>query len=185
MEAVETIKEGGYVGEIHYDESPTNPRENGDYHVAVLTQLSHEFLQPDDYFDRRVIEAWSRFRRNTALIERYARVFLDAIAVHWWDDPRSSSRIFGYITREAVETAGITDPLAALNAELNEYAAWCNGEVYGYTVTAPDGEEIDSCWGYYGDDELQYVRDCIFGSIAGHKEMVHAERVATFKELVG
>lgn len=42
---------------------------------------------------------------------------------------------------------------AYLKAEMREYAAWLGGEVYGYAVTAPDGEDVDSCWGYYGEDD--------------------------------
>lgn len=31
------------------------------------------------------------------------------------------------------------------------FEVW-QGEVYGYTVTAPDGREVDSCWGFVGMD---------------------------------
>lgn len=40
------------------------------------------------------------------------------------------------------------------NSVLDEYSNWCNGEVYGYSVTIFDkkGEEIncDECWGFIG-----------------------------------
>lgn len=41
-----------------------------------------------------------------------------------------------------------------------EYAArlygwWAFGDVYGWRVIDPEGEEIDSCWGYYGPDHGQ------------------------------
>lgn len=31
------------------------------------------------------------------------------------------------------------------------YTHWCNGDVYGYTVEL-DGDQIDSCYGFYGSD---------------------------------
>ena len=40
----------------------------------------------------------------------------------------------------------------ALKAEVDVYSEYVNGEVYGYKVIGPDGEEIDSCWGFYGSD---------------------------------
>ena len=35
---------------------------------------------------------------------------------------------------------------------IEQYEQWCRGEVYGYVIEDSDGEEIESCWGYYGDD---------------------------------
>lgn len=32
------------------------------------------------------------------------------------------------------------------------YGAWAWGDVYGYVIEGPDGETLDSCWGYYGAD---------------------------------
>lgn len=199
MEAIDTFMHDGYVGEIHIDPFPGNPRVDYE-HIAVLTQLSHSYSQPDDNFDPKIMEAWGRgynwrafgsrgsghgYSPDVDLVERYARVCLDAVAVGWWDDPRGSSRVFGYITRETAEREGITDPLACLNAEMREYAAWVTGEVYGYTVTDPDGETIESVWGYYGDDELDYIRSEIEGHIVSALRLRHSERVRTFKALVG
>lgn len=38
-----------------------------------------------------------------------------------------------------------------MQAEVEEYDQYLQGEVYGFTLYE-NGEEIDSCWGYYGDD---------------------------------
>jgi hypothetical protein len=48
--------------------------------------------------------------------------------------------------------------IEAMRAEVNEYSQWCNGEVYGYTVSEPEDPETkaDSCWGFIGFD---YVRE--------------------------
>lgn len=191
MDAIETIERGGYVGTIYADEYAENPREDYD-HIAVLTQLSDRFAQPDREYDPSIIDAWNRYGwrvngvriHSVELVERYARAFLDAVAVAWWVSPRSSSRVFGYITRKSAMNAGIADPKAVLDAELREYAAWCDGDVYGYTVTAPDGEEIAACWGFYADAGLSYIRDEIVAAIDTHRADVHAERVETFKRLI-
>lgn len=54
-----------------------------------------------------------------------------------------------------------------LKGEVNTYNQWVNGEVYGYVITK-DGEEVDSCWGYYGydhcEDEAKYSVDHIIVS---------------------
>ena len=32
------------------------------------------------------------------------------------------------------------------------WSAWAWGDVYGFVLNDPKGNEVDSCWGYYGDD---------------------------------
>lgn len=39
-------------------------------------------------------------------------------------------------------------------AELDTYTDWCNGEVFGYILRNAEGEEVDSCWGFIGDNDL-------------------------------
>lgn len=46
-----------------------------------------------------------------------------------------------------------------LQSEVEEYDLYCRGECYGYTVTDPDGEELDdgALWGFLGD--IKYCID--------------------------
>jgi hypothetical protein len=40
-----------------------------------------------------------------------------------------------------------------LRAEVEEYDRYLTGDVYGYIITDDEtGEEIDSCWGFYGEE---------------------------------
>ena len=43
--------------------------------------------------------------------------------------------------------------LSCLEGEIKTYAQWSEGQVYGYTVTDPNGNEIDACWGFYDEPE--------------------------------
>lgn len=38
---------------------------------------------------------------------------------------------------------------------LETYTNWANGNVYGYILETEDGKDVDSCWGYYGDEDLK------------------------------
>ena len=40
--------------------------------------------------------------------------------------------------------------IADLISEVRTYDQYLTGDVYGYIVEDEDGEEVDSCWGYYG-----------------------------------
>lgn len=39
-----------------------------------------------------------------------------------------------------------------LKAEVETYDQYLTGDVYGYIVEDEDGREVDSCWGYYGEE---------------------------------
>lgn len=55
---------------------------------------------------------------------------------------------------------------AYVDASIAEYRAWANGECYGYIVTDPAGDDLQSCWGYYGSpNDSDYPRSDILDSI--------------------
>jgi hypothetical protein len=39
-----------------------------------------------------------------------------------------------------------------LEGEIEYYDQYLRGDVYGFILEDDEGEEIDSCWGFYGDD---------------------------------
>lgn len=41
-----------------------------------------------------------------------------------------------------------------LRAEVETLDQYLTGSVYGYRVFDPQGEEVDSCWGFFGDSEV-------------------------------
>lgn len=40
----------------------------------------------------------------------------------------------------------------ALRGDVETYDHYLRGDVYGFTIETPDGEHVDSCWGFYGFD---------------------------------
>jgi hypothetical protein len=75
-----------------------------------------------------------------------------------WDSGQAG---YIFVTREEVRkefnVSRITPKvrekvLKALRGEVAEYSKWANGEVYGYTITDPEGDEVDSCWAIIGLD---------------------------------
>jgi hypothetical protein len=41
---------------------------------------------------------------------------------------------------------------SVLKSEIDVYGDYLNGSVYGYVLKDDKGEEVDSCWGFYGYD---------------------------------
>lgn len=43
----------------------------------------------------------------------------------------------------------------AIKAEVETYAMFLRGEIYGYEVEGANGDHLDSCWGFYGLDDVR------------------------------
>lgn len=52
-----------------------------------------------------------------------------------------------------------------------EWQAYWAGEVYGFIHTTADGEELDSCWGFYlneGHGPVEFAKSGAYGHVNGH-----------------
>lgn len=64
-----------------------------------------------------------------------------------------------FITRErymkemGVKRVKVKDVEKLLKTEVEEMDDYLTGQCYGYILRDPDGEDVDSCWGFIGDIE--------------------------------
>ena len=68
-----------------------------------------------------------------------------------------------YITKDKIEKEGWTPEQADkyLEGEVEVYDNYLTGEVYGFRIEDADGEEVESCYGYYGDDGKEsMIQEC-------------------------
>ena len=80
---------------------------------------------PEDHFDGR----WDCSFQGLIMADK------ETIRENWGEGP------------DAYETAE-----NVLRGEIKDLDTWAQGEVYGYTEYNKMGEEIDACWGFYGDN---------------------------------
>jgi hypothetical protein len=73
-----------------------------------------------------------------------------------WDSGRLG---FAVVTRREIidnygtyNDATIAQAKRCIDSEIKTYNNYLDGEVYGYVLKDSEGEEIDSCWGFYGYD---------------------------------
>lgn len=52
--------------------------------------------------------------------------------------------------REAMGIKPSADMAADLKGQADLFGAWAFGDCYGFVIESPDGETLDSCWGYIG-----------------------------------
>lgn len=69
-----------------------------------------------------------------------------------------------YVTKETIEKEWGGDVESAkkyMEGEVEVYDNYLTGEVYGFRIEDPDGNEMDSCWGYYGDSgKDDMIKEC-------------------------
>lgn len=145
------------------DSGSMRPHEEDDY---IINAINHWQTKPSD--------------SDWPLFEKYLRAFWGVTQIETF-----SSNDYWYITYDSVpwrRAIGFDGTVAPLDggqgtATLTEYENWVNGEVYGWIVekkvtwrrvdtttddpayleTMTKWEHVDSCFGYYGDDN--YLRD--------------------------
>lgn len=164
MEILETYDDGQYRVVLEADNCSENPRRDYDHLVHVITLGGQRYIDVDP--DGGPLEyGWDHFSgRNDAveLFIRWARIFHGATVVE--HRPTEGARSLWYILPREI-AGGDSAPLGLfIGAEIAEYQAWADGEVYGYIIekavererldnmdnTQTLWEEVDSCWGFFG-----------------------------------
>jgi hypothetical protein len=163
-----TESKEGFTLEVVNDEDPQNPRTEWDhvgkmicFHGRYTLGDKHDFADPEAFHDSK------EFKEAVVKLPLY---LLDhsglSMSTGSFNDPWDSGQV-GYIimsredairewgkkklTKKVVEAA-----TKCLQAEVTEYNQYLTGDVYGCVVKNQEGEEVESCWGFYG---LDYAKE--------------------------
>jgi hypothetical protein len=74
------------------------------------------------------------------------------------------------ILKEAPGSPKILTPKAkewatkCLESEVKEYGQYLTGDVWGYIIEDDEGNEIEACWGYYGEDCCRTEGEAVLAS---------------------
>lgn len=174
MDAIETFKVGNKTVKLCVDEEPESPREWSNVGTMICF---HKRYRLGDYkgqhgYDWRDYGGWDALR--AAIEEREdAAVILplylydhSGITMNTtgfacpWDSgqvgfifvskKKVREEFGGRLTKRALERAR-----QALIQEVQTYDEFLTGQVYGFVIEDENGDEVDSCWGFYG---LDYAR---------------------------
>ena len=187
---VQVIERDGYVGRISVMEYPDMPDFDGDGHIITIdyfrgrTEVENVDCQrTGEAEDLASALSWAyeRWGFDWEKIERYLRSFYDVTSFDFdhWDRDR---HIVAVATR-GLAAEGWGNPDGEVN--LGIYKAYRDGEVYGYTVESEDGLElVDSCWGYYGLQEVSYLEKVVNDLIDDRVRERHEAAVAMYARMV-
>ncbi len=163
-EPAETFGHNGWKVEIWFDECAQNPREEfGTF--GTIAHLHREYDLGDLVSEEDIQEL---IESNKVI---WLPVFLLDHSGLWLSTGDFSSCDPGgwdsgqvgiiYVSRERVEkefgrgTEAIHKARELLKAEVETFSHYLTGNVYGFKLIHPDtGEEENSCWGFYGAENV-------------------------------
>lgn len=141
--------QNGFSAYLVYDidGEACNPRTETEHHTEILfcgTSSNHRAFPGDrkvmsKEFDERLADENYHSLDCTFVVGRNPGIALISISK---EDFRKH---YGY---------GVT-PEEVLQSCAEEYSLWADGEVYGYVIEVRGVEEVDSCYGFIGEDHAK------------------------------
>lgn len=174
----EEYEHNGFLITIFYDNDPLNPRdrEYQDRFGTLAVYPHRRYTLGDEEIDPEGIQEILKCKQNVVLPLYFYDHSVQAMSTRSfrgrahhaeWD---SGFCGIAYITREEwqaehPEWKNLTKARRSkleeyLDASVEEYSSYLQGEVYGYTISEVEydedgemveGKDLDSCWGFIGD----------------------------------
>ena len=179
MEPVDVIKLANGTLEIISDEDPQNPRTEWDnlgtmvcFHKRYGLGDTHDY-KSKDYDNWNAVKAQIVKDHDPALILPLYMMDHSGLTIRCdcnafqacdsagWDWGQIG---FIFVSKDKVRNEWgvkrITKKLLSLvnrslRGEVEVYDQYVRGDVYGYRFMDSDGEELDSCWGFFGSDPIE------------------------------
>ena len=177
--AIKVIEKDGLRFSIFSDPDPLNPREEWD-NIATMALFHNRYRLGDKVdFSSRDFDSWKEMEKyikknnkNAVILPVYMYDHSGiTISTSPFGDPWDSGRIgFVYVTKEMIEKYCGTasrywkkQAKKIIDGEISTYDLYLRGDVYGFKLEKVDGEEVieelDSCWGFYGDFKTSGIYD--------------------------
>ena len=190
---------GNYLIEIHQDESPETPRAWDNLGTMICFHRRYNLGDKHDY-NHNDYDSWEEMKETIIKDEDVCVILPLYLYDHSgitistgsfscsWDSGQIG---FIYVTKEQVRkeynVKRITKKLIeetvtkVLEGEVETYDQYLTGDVYGYKIFKVSEcslghehkEEIDSCWGYYGEESCMEEAE----SIVNHYNKEELEEV--------
>jgi hypothetical protein len=194
MELLRTETYKKYSVKIYQDEDYESPRTWGCLGTMTCFHRRYNLGDKHDYRDPDQLD-WEILRRDDVLslpLYLYDHSGITMRTQPFGDRWDSGKVGYIYVTFDKIQKEfGLVNlktkakALRAMQAEVKVYDQYLTGDVYGYEVLAPNGEEVDSCWGYYGDTAkeggaLSAAKEFIDGQVKKNKPIARPAPVMAF-----
>lgn len=161
---------GNYKIEIIQDESPFSPREDDNLGTMICFHSGYNLGEKHDY-NHQDYDGWDEMKdaiiRNEDVgvilplyLYDHSGITMNTtgFSCHW-DSGQvgwifiSKEKMRKEYSMKRVSKKLIERVKGYLEGEVKTYDQYLTGDVYGYRITNTEtDEEVDSCWGFYGDE---------------------------------
>jgi hypothetical protein len=164
----------GYTINIFFDEYPDNPRE-GD-NLGIMQCFHKKYNLGDKHIvDSKDYNSWNEMEHD--LIKNFDAAVILPIYMYDHSGVTVSTKPFScpwdsgrlgliFVTRDALLKKYNMKKLSKkvletakkeLESEVEIYDQYLGGDVYGFKIKDLDGNEIDSGWGFYGNEGIENI----------------------------
>lgn len=191
MEAIETYEQDGFTVRVYQDEEPGSPAEWDQLgELVACDPLWREYRfaervttsQEDRAIEDGGFTLLARYLCMTEGAEVLPFTFQDygSSGARLYEAGEDTDRLAGFIVcdrAKIIAEYGDDSPAnrekarTVLSGELKEWGQYVEGDVYGYMIAGPDGEDYDSLWGMYGwEYVVEEARAALAATIEGERE---------------
>lgn len=165
MKPYETISYKDYTIEIYSDDNPESPRSWDNmgkmvcWHRRYTLGDKHDFSDGDDF--KNSIDPDKNLILPLRLYD-HSGISMSTSSSYPYNDRWDSGQVgWIYVSKKDLlanyggkrVTAKLREKgLEHLRNEVSIYDQYLRGDVYGFKVLDKEGNDIDSCWGFYGTD---------------------------------
>ena len=160
MNTFKTISYKDYVIALVYDTEPDNPREWDNLGRMAFYHGRWTLGDAKQYEDGLALKEYLETNPNILYLPVYMydhggiTIKTSPFGCQW----DSGLLGFIYVSREDALHDGFTDDgmiYDQLEEEVAIYDQYLRGDVYGYKIFDGEGNELDSCYGFYGDQTCE------------------------------
>lgn len=181
----------GYIIEVRFDDDPVNPREWQDCGCTILhwhrrRDIGDKQMFPNNYEAEGLGELVAEVSEEYDFVYAWPMFAYEhgGIALSLGADALVcpfDSGVAGIVgvTEDQVKNIGIRDRAHAYQlceAEVREFSAYCNGEVYFYVILGPSKPPCDSC----GHTEEREIEDSYGGYYSRDDAWSEARRTVLY-----
>jgi len=160
---------------LEHDYDAENPCDYDGWKAYSFSNRHANFKHPDEFEDDEDLE------RRLKIGLAFKLAYFEHGQCEWtlsgegyqcrWDSGSFAGLLIWENAEDDIGAVTVEDRRKDAKAFLETYTAWCNGYVFGYVASRvtdceccgqeePEGEHLDSCWGFIGHEALfEWIRE--------------------------
>jgi len=152
---------GRFVVSVEVDEDPLDPRQNN-YEIGQMLCLHSRYSLGDPHeFTLEEVQDLAIHAENTGgiviplYLYDHGGITMNTTGFSCpWDSGQVGVYIMSKADIDSEFGGNRTTARTYIDGAVQRYDDFLTGNVYGFIVTDPNGNDLDSCWGFSGDPEI-------------------------------